>query len=267
MAGSPLVSSVKKSTDPSIAVYLVDAVTGQLSDKFVHRGAVGPVRVAQSENVVVYQYDNALTQQHEVSVVELYEPRDADTLTLLSAVQAVGSTPAPLSAFTEPQPVSVQQSYVTRTPFKTLAFTHTLRGITSKEVLALLPTDQVAGLPKALLDPRRPVGEPSANDKAEGLMPYSGELQWSGVQVVTANRTVMHGRTVRTEGALLESVSLVCVYGVDVWCGRVSPSQTFDLLNEDFNFAFLIATVSAVLAAIVASRHWARAKELKAAWK
>ena len=70
-----------------------------------------------------------------------------------------------------------------------------------------------------------------------GLVPYSGELQWSGVQVVTANRTVMHGREVRTEGVLLESVSLVCVWGVDVWCGRVSPSATFDVLNEEIKAA------------------------------
>ena len=265
--GQPLVPSVKKSTDPSISLYLIDTVTGALYDKLVHRGCAGPVQVVQSENVVVYHYANLLTQQHELSVVELYEPRDAETLTLLSAVQAVGSTTPPLSSFTEPAPLAIQQSYIVRTSFKALAITHTLRGITGKEVLTLLPTDQLLAIPKALLDPRRPVGEPTHGDKMDGLIPYSGELMWGGTQVVTANRTVTHARGIGVTGVLLESTSVVCVWGVDVWCGRLTPSATFDLLNEDFNYPFLLLTVTAVIVAILVTRHYARKKELMSAWK
>ena len=265
--GQPLVPSVKRSTDPSISLYLIDTVTGTVHDKLVHRGCAGPVQAVQSENVVVYQLYNALTQQHELNVVELYEPRDADTLTLLSAVQSVGSTAPPLSSFTEPAPLAIQQSYVVRTPFKALSITHTLRGITGKEVLALLPTDQLLALPKALLDPRRPVGEPSHGDKVDGLIPYSGELQWGGVQVVTTNRTVTHSRGIGVTGVLLESTSVVCVWGVDVWCGRMTPSATFDLLNEDFNYPFLLLTVTAVIVAILVTRHYAKRKELMSAWR
>ena len=266
-AAKPLVPSVKKSTDPSVSVYLLDTVSGVVYDKWVHRGAVGPVHSAQNENLLVYHYYNLNMQHYEVSVIELYEPRDAESLSLLHAVRSVGSHSAPLSAFTEPPPYAIQQSYLFRSAVKSLAVSHTLRGITSAELLAVLATDQVLAVPKQLLDPRRPTGEPSHLDKAEGLVPYMGELPISAQGVVNYNRSIAHCRQLSTSPALLESTSLVCGWGVDVWCSRVTPSGTFDLLNEDFNAPFLLLTVSAVVAAIVATRQMAKRKELQSAWK
>ena len=265
--GKPLVPSVKKTTDPSVSLYLVDTVSGVVHDKFVHRGAVGPVHCAQNENVVVYHYYSLNMQHYEVSVIELYEPRDADSLSLLSAVRSVGSHAAPLSSFNEPPPYAIQQSYLFRSAVKALAVTHTLRGITSAEVLAVLPTDQVLAIPKHMLDPRRPTGEPSNLDKAEGLIPYMGELPISAQGVANYNRSIAHCRQLSTSPALLESTSLVCAWGVDLWCSRVTPSGTFDLLNEEFNAPFLLLTVTAVIAAIIATRQMAKRKELLSAWK
>ena len=263
----PLVPSVKKSTDPSVSMYLLDTVSGVVYDKWVHRGAVGPVHCAQNENLLVYHYYNLNMQHYEVSVIELYEPRDAESLSLLYAVRSVGSHAAPLSSFNEPPPYAIQQSYLFRSAINALAVTHTLRGITSAELLAVLPTDQVLAIPKHLLDPRRPTGEPSNLDKAEGLIPYMGELPIAAQGVANYNRSIAHCRQLSTSPALLESTSLVCAWGVDVWCSRVTPSGTFDLLNEEFNAPFLLLTVTAVIAAIIATRQMAKRKELHSAWK
>ena len=265
--GKPLVPSVKKSTDPSVSVYLLDTVSGVVYDKWVHRGAVGPVHCAQNENLLVYHYYNLNMAHYEMSVIELYEPRDAESLSLLHAVRSVGSHAAPLSSFTEPPPYAIQQAYLFRSAVKSLAVTHTLRGITSAELLTVLPTDQVLAIPKHLLDPRRPTGEPSNLDKAEGLIPYMGELPIQAQGVANYNRSIAHCRQLSTSPALLESTSLVCAWGVDVWCSRVTPSGTFDLLNEEFNAPFLLLTVTAVIAAIVATRQMAKRKELHSAWK
>ena len=266
-ASKPLVPSVKKSTDPSVSVYLVDTVSGVVYEKWVHRGAVGPVHCAQNENLLVYHYYNLNMQHYEISVIELYEPRDAESLSLLNAVRSVGSHAGPLSSFTEPPPYAIQQSYLFRSAVKSLAVTHTLRGITTAELLAVLPTDQLLAIPKHLLDPRRPIGEPSNLDKAEGLVPYMGELPIQAQGVANYNRSITHCRQLSTSPALLESTGLVCAWGVDVWCSRVAPSGTFDLLNEDFNAPFLLLTVTAVIAAIVATRQMAKRKELHSAWK
>ena len=42
-----------------------------------------------------------------------------------------------------------------------------------------LTPDQVYMMDKRYLDPRRPVGPPTAEDKAEGLVPYEPELPLS----------------------------------------------------------------------------------------
>ena len=47
--------------------------------------------------------------------------------------------------------------------------------------------------------------------------------------------------------AVLESTALVLAHGLDVFVTRVQPSRTFDLIPDDFPYAFLI-TVTLVLA-------------------
>jgi len=218
--------------------------------------------------LICYHFFNSLTQQWEISTIELYEPRDAAHLSLMHAVQSVGASTPSLSSHTEPPPVAIQQSFIFRSAVKGLTVSHTLRGITTLEIVALLPTDQLLSIPRALLDPRRPTGaEPTALERAEGLIPYSGELPFTTQHIINYNRTVMHLRHASTSPALLESTSLICGWGVDVWCGRLTPAATFDLLNEDFNYPFLFLTVTAIIVAIAATRRWAKHKELQAAWK
>ena len=282
-----VVPSLKRTTDPSVNLYLIDTITGALLDKFVHRGCEGPVTVVQSENSILYHYFNAATHQYEMSVVELYETRDGsssgspignsgvvpnggsifDGLTLASIGSIGRSAVQPFNSLVEPPPQSIQQTFTFKSAIKSLGVTQTRRGITMKEYLIGLPSDQLYALPRMLVDPRRPVGEPTQLDKMEGLIPYSAEIPIDPLRIVTHGHTIGNLHSITSSHALLESTSLVCAYGIDLFCIRVNPSQTFDLLNEDFNSPFLIATVTAVFAAIVWTRRMAKAKELKAAWK
>lgn len=64
----------------------------------------------------------------------------------------------------------------------------------------------------------------------------------------------------------LESTSLVFVYGLDLFYTRVTPSGTFDILKDDFDYV-LIALVMVVLvvASVLCKRIW-RYSSLKQAW-
>lgn len=284
-----VVPSLKRTTDPSVNVYLVDTVTGGVLEKVVHRGAEGPVTLLQSENSVLAHYYNAPAGQYELSALELFENRgegansgagtvDATGVVAgassifqglsLSSLASLGSgRVAPFNSFVEGPPQTLQQTFTFRSAIKSLGVSQTRRGITSKEYLIGLPSEQLYALPKALVDPRRPVAEPTPLERAEGLIPYSAALPVDKLRVVSHVHAIGGLRGVVSSHALLESTSLVCAYGLDLFCTRINPSQTFDLLNEDFNSPFLIATVTAVFIAIMWTRRMAKAKELATAWK
>jgi len=247
---------VKKSTDPSIMVYLIDGVTGTVLDKLIHRGGTGPVHMVQSENTVLYHYWNAQAHQYEVSVLELYQERDT-------------SRPQDrnFSSYAGVVPVVLQQTYVFRTGVKCIGVTQSLKGITSKDILFGLQSDTVLSLNRQLLDPRRPTEEPTAAEREEGLIPYAPELPAESTMLITYNHTVPLLRAIVASHALIESTSLVLAYGLDLFFTRVTPSQTFDLLNEDFNYLGLIATVLIVALPIGLVYRMAKTKELKQAWK
>ena len=58
-----------------------------------------------------------------------------------------------------------------------LGVTETRNGITTREILVGLEnSNQLYSISKRILDPRRPAGVPSADEKEEGLVPYKGFL-------------------------------------------------------------------------------------------
>lgn len=77
---------------------------------------------------------------------------------------------------------------------------------------------------------------------------------------------VANVRHILTAPALLESTSLVFAYGLDLFCTRVAPSGTFDVLNETFNKAQLVFTICGLAVAIVVARPMVRQKRLREKW-
>jgi hypothetical protein len=253
---SRLLPTLKKGTDPCVNVYIIDSVTGRILEKLVHHGGVGPVNVEVTENSVVFGYWNADSQLHEVSVVDLYEdPASPATET------------AVFSAYKASIPVTQQQSYLLRVGVSTISVTQTSRGISTKLFLLGLTSGQILGVGRAVLDPQRPIGTPSEADKFQGLFPYTPELIVDPTAILNYNRTIHNMRGIVTSPVLLESTSLVLGYGLDLFYTRAQGSGAFDLLNEDFNYPFLILSVSSVAIGILISERASSAKALKMAWK
>jgi hypothetical protein len=69
-----------------------------------------------------------------------------------------------------------------------------------------------------------------------------------------------------TSPALLESTSLVFAFGLDMFLTRIAPSNTFDVLNENFNKVQLVFTVSGLLLAILITRPMVERKRLREKW-
>jgi ER membrane protein complex subunit 1 len=73
-------------------------------------------------------------------------------------------------------------------------------------------------------------------------------------------------RKIVTSPALLESTSLVFAYGTDLFLTRTAPSNTFDVLSEDFNKIQLVLTIAGLAVAILFTRPIVNRKRLRERW-
>uniref|UniRef100_A0A182YG21 DNA-directed RNA polymerase subunit beta n=1 Tax=Anopheles stephensi TaxID=30069 RepID=A0A182YG21_ANOST len=186
--------------------------------------------------------------------IELYEGKTQTNSTVWSSLDA------------PPLPMVERQSYILPMAVAALKETITEKGITSKHILIGLTTGAVAEMSWALLDPRRPVTSPE-KAREEGIVPYMPELPLPHEILINYNQTVAHIRGMHTAPSGLESTCLVLVHGLDLFVTRVSPSKTFDLLKEDFDY-FLITVVLVVLTTTsFVVKQLASKKLVKQAWK
>ncbi|RUS77416.1 hypothetical protein EGW08_014819, partial [Elysia chlorotica] len=190
-----LTSSNNKGPSAFFSLYLIDGVTGHIVHHQTHKRARGPVKVIHSENWVVYTYFNEKHRRNEVGVLELYEGRQQSNSTAFSSF----SPPPP--------PLVMRQAYIFPEPIYAMASTVTEKGITSKSIILALKIGGILSLPKALLDPRRPV-MPTPETMEEGTIPYVPEIPLSTEALVNYNRSLFNVDGVFTSPAGLESTSL-----------------------------------------------------------
>uniref|UniRef100_A0A7S0E1R2 ER membrane protein complex subunit 1 n=1 Tax=Hanusia phi TaxID=3032 RepID=A0A7S0E1R2_9CRYP len=252
--------------DPVVRVYLIDTVIGAIVHTASHKDATGPVEIVQSENVVIYTLWNNKKQRNEMAVLELYENTKKEILTA-GEMMMYNDSKTTYTSHGLDKPRVLSQTYITHTAVKTMAVAHTMHGITTKNVIAALASDQILSIDKKLLDPRRPVGKPSPDDMEEGLMPYSPFLPVMPTAVLSYNRTILQLRKIVVAPARIESTCLMVAVGADVFFSRVTPAKAFDCLGDDFNYASLVLSTLA-LALLSWAVSWFQAKrELAQAWK
>lgn len=235
-------------------LYVLDVVTGHVIFHCNHRKSVGPVHVIHSENWVVYSFFNVKTRRPEMGVLEMYEGKEQHNSTAFSSFSA------------PTMPLVLRQSFVFPMPMYTMATSITEKGITSKDIIIALKTGGVYSLPKAFLDPRRPL-TPSQQSAEEGVMPYIPELPVHTEGMINYNQTLMHVRAIHTAPTGLESTSLVLVYGIDIFHTRVQPSKMFDVLKEDFEHWLIAGVVLSMLVASFITQKLAGRKALNKQWK
>ncbi|XP_060066687.1 ER membrane protein complex subunit 1-like [Ylistrum balloti] len=247
-------SSLTKGSSNFVNIYLIDSITGHIVFHAGHKKARGPVNVVHVENWVVYDYFNQKARRHEIAVIELFEGKEQ------------GNSSA-FSSFTAPrEPLVLRQSYIMPVHITTMDVTVTEKGITSRSLLFAMTAGKILSLPKALLDPRRPV-IPSPETMEEGTIPYIPEIPISTEMMVNYYQSVDKIRGIHSSPAGLESTSLVFVYGLDLFYTRVTPSRMFDVLKEDFDFYFISLVLLGMFLVTFITQKLASRKALSRAWK
>ncbi|KAJ3017234.1 hypothetical protein HKX48_003655 [Thoreauomyces humboldtii] len=291
----------------TVFAYLLDTITGTVHYRTEHKGAghVSPnlnsIFLVQEENWAVLSYWNhgpdAVTQEGADPSADSAEgeetvkkqPRKRKRKTASAA--EVGAVPDAkgyemavlelfesalpdhrvesdtFSSFQAKRPHVISQSYAFPKRISAIGTTKTGAGITTSEVLVGLQEGHLYGISKRVLDPRRPVGPPTKDEKEEMLYPYRASLDFNPKEVATYNLHVPQIAHILSAPTKMESTSLTIAWGLDVFCGRRNPSKTFDVLSDDFNYIALLGTIAACAVGIVVAKRMANQKKLNDLWK
>jgi outer membrane protein assembly factor BamB len=257
----------------SMTIYLVDAVTGSVLHTATHNGILSGnvIPAVLSENWLAYtftSFDPATSGiSNQLVISELYESSTPNDRGLLSSLPTNYSAFAPDAAAARPHVIS--QSFTVAEPISHLAVSQTAQGITSRQVLATLSnSNAIVGIPRELLDPRRPVDrDANATEREEGLLRYSPVLDLNPQWYLTHAREVLGLESVLSSPSLLESTSVVFAYGHDIFGTTITPSMAFDVLGKGFNKGQLVLTVLALGAGVMALRPLVRRKAIEGRWR
>lgn len=254
-------------------VYLLDSVSGTILHTATHAGVdtSQPIVTVVSENWVVYTYfgdddmaASSAAKGYHLVVLELYESQFRNDRGVLGPAANVSS----FATGGQGKPYTLSQSYIFPQPITTFAVSTTKQGITSREVLALLPgSSGIYTIPKRVLDPRRPVGrDPDVAEREEGLFPYVPAIEIDPKGRITHQRTVMGMKQISTTPSELESTCIVLAFGGDLFGTRVAPSMAFDILGKGFGKVQLVLTVVGLAIGTAFVAPMVRRKQINSRW-
>ncbi|KAJ5575709.1 hypothetical protein N7535_002635 [Penicillium sp. DV-2018c] len=265
-----LVTAVNEKTHTA-SFYLLDGVSGKVLHATTQTGvdSTQPISSAMSENWFAYSFwgdvsgDESSAKGYQLVISELYEspfPNDRGPL---------GSASNYTSTVALPLPHVLSQAFMIPEPISHMAVTQTRQGITTRLLLCTLPSSHsIVGIPRPVLDPRRPVDrDPTAAEAEEGLFRYAPYLDFDGKWYLSHTRDVAGIKDVISSSTLLESTSLIFAYGSDIFGTRATPSQAFDILGKNFSKLQLVLTVVALGAGVAVLAPMVRRTQVNALWK
>ncbi|KAF9007089.1 hypothetical protein BDQ17DRAFT_1407603 [Cyathus striatus] len=253
--------------DRTCGLYLIDSEKGTVVYNVqlpVLEGSPCEVKASLTENWLVYHYYDpgenvsGTSKGWRMVTAEFYEGRKVDEKIESSDMSSYNAELLNFSVY--------EQAYVFPHGITALSPTSTKFGITSKDLIVATQNNRIQTFQRRLLNPRRPSRKVTSEEQEEQLIPYDPVLPDNPRNVLSHNYEVANVQRIVTSPALLESTSLVFAYGLDMFLTRVAPSNTFDVLSENFNKAQLVLTVLGLAVAIIITRPMVQRKRLKEKW-
>jgi len=240
-----------KDTTNTAYFYVLNTVSGAILYSAIHAGVdlSAPISSIISENWFAYSYtalsSDSTSKGHHLVVGEMFEsliPNDRGPFSNQANFSSIESTASPWT---------LSHTYQIPEPISKLTVTRTQQGITSRQLLAVLPSsNSIVGIAYTILDPRRPVDrDPTKDEQGEGLIRYAPTIEFNPNWYLNHQRELVGIDNVVTSPALVESTSIVFAYGLDIFGTRLSPSFGFDVLGKGFNKFQMLATVAGLFVA------------------
>eukprot|EP00981_Chlorochromonas_danica_P005417 scaffold1091_cov164-Ochromonas_danica.AAC.40 len=263
----------------TLSAYVLDAASGRLIRRFSLEQAAEPVHSLLIENFVLVSYWNPKAKRSELFVAALYEGfigKHELTPGWKSLPRVLGLDNSEVqderTAFLQPQLLSVEKVYVLPRAVSHLHYTTSSKGISNKNLLITLDSGEAFSLDLRLVSPRRPLSEPTAAEKEEGLLRYSPYLLLNPVQSLTGPLGMEGTGSLHalTTPSVLESTCTVVLFSLFGSRGiRVLthvPSGGFDTLATDFNASLLVLLLSGLAVAVLVLRNLYLKNTLRKLW-
>lgn len=265
---NPHLTLVLTSFSPSstCGIYVLDVVKGSViyHASVPAPGGVCDVQATLTENWLVYYYfddefsGTGQSKGYRVVSVEFYEGDGPDDKTKSSELSSYSNETLHISTY--------EQSFIMPHGITAISSTSTKFGVSTKDIIVANRKNSIQSIPRRMLNPRRPKHKPTSEEQEEMLVQYDAVLPEDARLVLSHNYEVANVRRIVTSPSLLESTSLVFVYGLDLFFTRIAPSGTFDVLSENFNKVQLVLTVAGLGIAIMVTKPMVRRKRLRERW-
>ncbi|CCE63470.1 hypothetical protein TPHA_0E03810 [Tetrapisispora phaffii CBS 4417] len=251
----------------SLYIDIVDSVTGSVLYTQKHDDSVNdklPINMVFGEHWIVYSYfsSNPIPEQKLV-VIELY-----DSLSLDVRVSDPNKTYNPLDGIYKPKVIT--KSYFFPEIIKSLQLSKTKFNIASKAILIETQDGQMSYIPKYIVGARRKEEKLMTDDDKKEFMaaPYNSNIPSNDHFVITHSRQLLMGNEsiISSVATNLESTSIVCNLGHDIFCTKIYPSSQFDIMNPTFEKGKLLLTIVIMSLVLFFIRPRMTIKQLKTKW-
>lgn len=248
-------------------VNLIDTITGELLYSQMHKDKIDanlPINVVFGEYWFVYSYfSTEPIPEQKLVTVELYESLKAN-----ERISNDSNQISPLKGHHKPAVIS--KAYFFPEIIQKMSLSETIFGITSKTIILELQNGQITYLSKDILSARRvEESKMTDDDKKEFMaMPYISMIPLNDYFVVTHSRSLLLGDNSKlvSTATNLESTSVVCDIGHDIFCTKIYPSGQFDIMSPSFEKGKLIATIIILIMVCYFLRPSVEAAKLKRSW-
>ncbi|QLL31185.1 hypothetical protein HG536_0B00460 [Torulaspora globosa] len=258
--------TVNKQTS-TMYVNLIDTITGELLYSQMHEDKIDadqPINMVFGEYWFVYSYfSTEPVPEQKLVTVELYESLEANERISTDSEQI-----NPLRSHHKPAVIS--KAYFFPEIIQRMSLSQTIFGITSKTIILELKNGQITFLSKDILSARRVEESKMTNDDKKEFMamPYISMIPLNDHFVISHSRTLLLGDNAKlvSTATNLESTSVVCDIGHDIFCSKIYPSGQFDIMSPSFEKGKLIATIAILVIVCYFLRPSVEAAKLKRSW-
>lgn len=248
-------------------VNLIDTLSGELLFTQAHDDKIDvnqPINMVFGEYWFIYSYFSAEPiPEQKIVTVELYESLESD--------KRISSELEPRNPLkSNHKPAVISKAYFFPEIIKSMTLSETIFGITSKTIVIELENGQITYLSKDVLSARRvEESKMTADDKKAFMaMPYISIIPLNDNFIVTHSRNLLMGghSELVSSATKLESTSVVCAVGHDIFCTKIYPSGQFDIMSPGFEKIKLVGTIIVLIVICYFIRPSVEAAKLKKAW-